>query len=473
MISTNSNNSSLSISFEALFKKCGIYRFFNHFGFTKRSGAKPLEILLACVSSIFVAPNFYRFFKCRNVGKTCNVSYDAVMRFMKNDRCNWQGIVLKVASFMISFITSSLNPENINCLVADDTMIERPRAKKSELLARQFNHVTMKHCKSYNALSVGWTDGHSFFTVLSYLFSSANKELLIRKAKEADGRYFSGKIRNIAQKSKSDVLISMCKRILNAGIKAQVLLVDSWFYSEALMQAMQELGLSVISLVKRNLVFTLPGDSTEYSQDALRKLLQAKLGHNSPELSCTAYTSAGRLVRLVFVSSYSNDGKYLTIVSSDPSYTPQQIVSLYSRRWSIEMAFRTQKEFLGLNSECQAHNFTTVNSFMNLANLRFILMEFNRRINDDPRSMGEIFFNTSDELHAQPYAQSLSMLINLANSIPDELAKNGCLKEGAYEKAKAIVNKMLTSWYEGIYTFVQNSINIIREQQEIPPLKQG
>ena len=65
-----------------------------------------------------------------------------------------------IATFIIRFICelnkdNKDNKEQINCLVVDDTMIERSRGKKVELLSRQFNHVIGKTVKCFTDLALG------------------------------------------------------------------------------------------------------------------------------------------------------------------------------------------------------------------------------------------------------------------------------------------------------------------------------
>lgn len=62
---------------------------------------------------------------------------------------NWQYLLFQLAVFAITFI-HSLNKDNkdtVNCQIVDDTMIERHRGKKVELLSRQFNLVRGKTVK--------------------------------------------------------------------------------------------------------------------------------------------------------------------------------------------------------------------------------------------------------------------------------------------------------------------------------------
>lgn len=75
-----------------------------------------------------------------------------------------------IAAFINRFICdlNKDNKEQINCLVVDDTMIERCRGRKVELLSRQFNHVIG---------NLGWTDGINHIPVLSYLIASSREKI--------------------------------------------------------------------------------------------------------------------------------------------------------------------------------------------------------------------------------------------------------------------------------------------------------
>ena len=75
-----------------------------------------------------------------------------------------------IATFIIRFICKlNKNNENqVNCLVVDDTMIERCRGKKVELLSRQYNHV------------IGKTGGTSYSRLLAeYRETFLNIDMLI------------------------------------------------------------------------------------------------------------------------------------------------------------------------------------------------------------------------------------------------------------------------------------------------------
>lgn len=65
--------------------------------------------------------------------------------------------MFNIATFIIIF-SCELNKDNkeqINCLIVDDTMIERSQGKKVELLSRQFNNVIGKTVKAFTDLVLG------------------------------------------------------------------------------------------------------------------------------------------------------------------------------------------------------------------------------------------------------------------------------------------------------------------------------
>lgn len=47
------------------------------------------------------------------------------------------------------------------CFVLDDTIMERPRSKKVELLSRAYDHVSHRQVKGFTNLLLAWTDGLS------------------------------------------------------------------------------------------------------------------------------------------------------------------------------------------------------------------------------------------------------------------------------------------------------------------------
>lgn len=119
-------------------------------------------------------------------------------------------------------------------------------------------------------------------------------------------------------------------------IPASHILMDSWFFSDFLVRKLKQLGLQSICLVKSNLQFKLEKDSSKsFSQkELLKKINGGKLNKAKLITSVIAYTSKDLEVRLVFVKD-RNSTDWICIVSTDLDLSPERIIELYGRRWSI------------------------------------------------------------------------------------------------------------------------------------------
>ena len=464
MITKNSTSCNRAISFESIFTYIGVSTLLRKAKFVKRSGADVFTILTVLITSVFKGyPNLYKFFESTE-GKSLPFSRDSAYRFLSNPSYDWQSLMLYMASFIISFICklNKDNKEQINCLVVDDTMIERCRGKKVELLSRQFNHVIGKSVKGFTNLALGWTDGVNYIPVLSYLIASNIENNLIRKADThgIDNRTTGARRRKIACTKKPEVLISMCRRAIRE-IPASYILMDSWFFSDYLVKKLKELGLQSICLVKRNLNFKLEKDSDKsFSQiNLLKHINGGKLNKGNLITSIIAYTNKGLRVRLVFIKANVSK-EWICIVSTDLDLSPEKVIELYGRRWSIEVAFKAQKSYLGLKNECHAHDFDTCNAFMVISNIRFQIMEFNRRHDNDPRSMGELFYNIRSELTALTFAEALESLLNLIDDLANSLDAAGCIRKGKLAKAKEVIAAKISEWYSGITDYIRMYIQL-------------
>lgn len=464
MINKNSSSCNRAISFESIFTYIGISTLLRKAKFEKRSGADVLTILNVLISSVFKGyPNLYRFFASTE-GKALSFSRDSAYRFLSNPKYDWQSLMFNIATFIIRFICdlNKDNKEQINCLVVDDTMIERCRGKKVELLSRQFNHVIGKTVKGFTDLALGWTDGINHIPVLSYLIASSREKNLIRKADEnnIDNRTTGAKRRKTACKKKTEVLISMCRRTVRV-ISASYILMDSWFFSDYLVRKLKEMGLQSICLVKSNLQFKLEkGSSKSFSQIKLLKHINGgRLNKSNLITSIIAYTNKDLRVRLVFVKA-RNSKDWICIVSTDLNLSSEKVIELYGRRWSIEVAFKAQKSYLGLKNECQAHDFDTCNAFMVISSIRLQLMEFNRRHDNDPRSIGELFYSARSELTAVTFAEALQTLLSLIDDIAITLDVAGCLRKGKLVKAKEVISDKISEWYSSITDYIKIYIQL-------------
>ena len=114
------------------------------------------------------------------IGKnTPDFAKDTVYRFMKAIQINWIRFTTILSSRIIKDAIVPLDSEDrANVLIIDDSMFERNRSKKVELLAKTFDHA--KHCYKFGfrMLTLGWSDGSTFL-------STENKKTELMKQRKS------------------------------------------------------------------------------------------------------------------------------------------------------------------------------------------------------------------------------------------------------------------------------------------------
>ena len=104
---------------------------------------------------------------------------------MKMVQINWMRFTTIPASRIINNAILPLDSEDrANVLIIDDSMFERNRSKKVELLAKVYDHAKHKYRFGFRMLTLGWSDGSTFLPVNSILLSTENKKNRINEAAE-------------------------------------------------------------------------------------------------------------------------------------------------------------------------------------------------------------------------------------------------------------------------------------------------
>ena len=84
---------------------------------------------------------------------------DTVYRFMKMLQINWLRFTTILSSRIIKESVVPLNSEKrVNVLIIDDSMFERNRSKKVELLAKVYDHAKHAYKFGFRMLTLGWSD---------------------------------------------------------------------------------------------------------------------------------------------------------------------------------------------------------------------------------------------------------------------------------------------------------------------------
>jgi len=454
-----SSNSKTFLSFTSvLSKEClNISKLLRQSGFRKHSGVDILTMFMVFVKSIFCgAYSLHDRYSLKDV-ETPDCSYYALMRFISNSKHNWSLLMLLVARTAVSIISALNDKGHVYTLCVDDTVIERPRGKKIEGLSRTFNHVIGKTVKGYANLLITWTDGITNIPVASELMSSRKDDCIIRKLnKRIDRRSAGAKRRANSVMRKPKLLIKLCKGILNKGIKAEYVLMDTWFYSDSLVASLKELSLDSICMIKKNLKFAFVGETERHNLKYILSTLRQR-NHTSDIISSVVVqTESGQKVKLIFIRNRNNRREFITLLCSNIQLTAEKIVELYSRRWSIECCFKAAKQYLGLNSECFARDYDSICALNRISYIRFTVLEIIRRHEDDPRSHGQLFRDSCTAIRTISFIEALETLSVCFSSLIDALDKAGYIVKGKLQAAYKLAEEIIEKWYDSISEFLKN-----------------
>lgn len=291
--------------------------------------------------------------------------------------------------------------------------------------------------------------------------SSRKENHIIRDFdKKIDNRKAGAKRRADSKQRKPSMVYRYCKSTINFGINAQYALMDTWFNSDKLTSDLQEIGLHSICMIKKNLKFSFVGKTTRYNLNKLLSALKKRQNLDSDIISATeAQTPSGQIVKLVFVRNRNNRKEFITLLCTDTYLTFEKIVELYSRRWSIECYFKSYKQYLGLNKECFGTDFDTITALNHITYIRYIIIEIIRRFQDDPRSHGQIFRDSCDEMRTIPFLDALETLSCCFTSLIDKLHKAGCIADDKLQLAYNIAKDVINKWYCATSKFIQSLLS--------------
>ena len=417
--SENPNNA-LNVSFVSAIKSLNISNLLSRCGIRKdsrtiageSSSAKrsAFEIFQFLLLMVFQGCNLYRFLGSKKQDIACSKS--TYHRFLSNEHYNWRRFITLLAAKVVCIFEKLTKEDRFSALVIDDSVIGRKRSKSVELLAFIFDHVINKSVRGFNLLTIGWTDGFSFIPVAFNMLSSAKQEKRFKEINpKIDKRTNGYKARMSAIMKKPDAALQMIRCALDAGISARYILMDTWFTNEPFIKNILSMGLDVIGMLKNNKqMYHYKGKL--YNLDSLASCF-AKMSTPGDILgSAVVKTRYEHIsVKIVFVRNRNKKSEYIMILSTDCSLSDAEIIRRYGYRWSIECCFKVCKSLLKLGKELQPINYDTTVSSTALAFTRYTILEWIRRQNSDPHSLGEIFFFCYDDVRDIELSDDLGCLV--------------------------------------------------------------
>ena len=410
MIYQNTETENTQNEFSNAIRELQLGRLLRKANITKNCGIPAYEVFQFLLLLVFQGKNLFRFLNSKH--KDQAVSKNTYYRFLNETSYNWKNFLLLLAVKVTAAFDRLTRPERVKVLVLDDSVIKRNRSKKVELPARGYDHVEHKFQKGFTLLTLGWSDGYSFVPVGFNMLSSAKKSNRYQEMPDGIDRRSNGyRARKESLMAKTDAAILMVDRALNAGIRADYVLMDTWFTTEPLIMSILARGLDVIGMVKQ-LKQRYNYKGRAYTLPELRKFIRFDGAGNIFGSLCVT-TKNGIPVKIVFVRNRNKKSECLYLLSTDCSLSDAEIVRIYGNRWSIECFFKASKSFMKLGTEFQCRSFDAMVSHTTIVFARYILLEWIRRNRNDQKTYGELFFMFCDDIQDMNLTTALQGLLSL------------------------------------------------------------
>ena len=410
MIYQNVKNENTQNQFSNALKELQIGKLLRKSNITKSCGVSAYEVFQFLLLLVFQGRNLFRFLNSKH--KDLAVSKNTYYRFLNETSYNWSRFLLLLSVKVTSIFDALTRPERVKVLVLDDSIVKRNRSKSVELLARVYDHVEHRFQKGFTLLTLGWSDGYSFIPVCFNLLSSAKKSNRYNEVSEdIDHRTNGYKCRKESMMNKTDAAVLLIRRALQTGIKADYVLMDTWFTTEPMLRSVLGTGLDVIGMVKQlKQRYTYKG--RKYTLHELKKKVCFE-GAKNIFGSLVVNTKTGIPVKIVFVRNRNKKSECLYILSTDVSLSEAEIVRIYGNRWSIECFFKSSKSFLKLGTEFQSRNYGAMVCHTTIVFTRYIILEWIRRNENDQKTYGELFFMFCDDIQDMDLTSALKSLMAL------------------------------------------------------------
>lgn len=431
------------IKITTLLKKCS---------FDKKDGVGNYTIFLHFIYMIIMNKKIATFIKQSKDSLRKDVYY----RMLKNEKYNWQKLLLLSSAKLIKLVVPLQKSTEEKLFIIDDTN-EDKRGKFIEgVCDKLWSNKDKKTIRGINVVSLNYSDGHSNF-MLDFALKF-NKNLRV-KVEDFKNQFYHtstlNKRKEEGLESKLVIALNMLKRAIKASVKADYLLIDSWYSKPNFIKDVKELKLHIITRIANNNKiwhFKNSYKTLNRTYSILIKTTKRKrANYNKIKYTyCSTVVNhhIANRVKIVFIKT---DNKLIPILSTNTKLTDEKIINIYKKRWNIEQGYKELREHFEFGKE-ENRIYEALIARISLSLISYNLVSYINRINHEPQTLGGLFKDLECEL--TNLAISMEFFIQILVEISQNLDKTQ--KD---EKANMILAQLIHSL--GVCT--QNSLGFMCE----------
>ncbi|MCI6561607.1 MAG: transposase [Ruminococcus sp.] len=403
---------------QVFIKKYSVGRLLARCGAVKEKGVSVIAIFQYLLCLMFSDRSMYMQMRTNRFHES--FSKNTVYRFLNSARIHWEHFTALLSERIVNtFLRPLTSDDRRDVFILDDSTFRKRGYKKTELVARVFDHVEMKYIKGFRMLTLGWSDGNTFVPITHRLLSSSNNANVLGVMKNLDKRSIAFRRRKEAREKATDVMMTMLKNARKIGHHAKYVLFDSWFSSpKTIIQINNECHLDTIAMLKKsakiNYLFEGKLKNIKQIYAACKKRRGRSKYLLSVDIEIVSTNDNGETfsipARIVCVRNRSNRKDWLALICTDTELSEEEIIQTYGKRWDIEVFFKTCKDMLGLEG-CHSLSYDAHTAYVSIVFVRYMLIALETRIDEDDRTGGQIFFLLCDELQDISFQNSLSLIL--------------------------------------------------------------
>ena len=334
---------------------------------------------------------------------------DVYYRFMNSTSANWYKFINLISAAVISCLMRMAElQEDVPVLIMDDTLHKRDRSKNVELLAWVKDHNDGRNYRGFRCLTMGFHDGKTFVPIDFRILSSQKEDVRINEIRpKLDKRTTGYKIRQYATSNTYQMAYQMIQK---QTTPARYVLFDSWFSEPIMFKTLREMDLHGIGMLKARKGSFYRYKGKLYSLETLYAQVKHLIPSEHGFVTVGVEFLDGTSFSITFVNDKRNTRDWLAIGTTDMSLSGRQVISLYSRRWNIEVFFKTVKSCLGFAKECQSRSFDAIVCSVAVVFTRYIMLAWQNRGLPIPETEGQLFMKLFDEMQKCSFSEALEIV---------------------------------------------------------------
>ena len=113
--------------------------------------------------------------------------------------------------------------------------------------------------------------------------------------------------------------------------------------------------------------------------------------------------------KIICVRNRNKKKDWLAIICTKTELSETEIIRIYGKRWDIEVFFKSCKSMLKLE-RCRKLSYDALTAYVSIVFVRYMFLSFEKRNDEDDRTIGELMFLIYDEMQDITFNHSMTII---------------------------------------------------------------